>query len=1247
MTHPENNLRANHNYKKESIENKASLDLLTTLFGESDTNKIIDKVDDLAEARKLVANYFALGKVQGENLKKMLEANVGFKSFSAASSISGSSGGVIANFIDPSAIATSAGVTMGSFFGPVGALVGLGAAKTITAIPGVTTATHAVIGGLSGLLIGSAIYLLAATKTKWVNIKKFEAYMQYDLFAWENQHFRQQSILIQGAVEILTQYLRSKVTGKFRKLKLLQISWQDSDKGFYLINSYVKILLILMLSVDKMPSSIILSILKYIEAELYSEEIGKDIPYDFKQVFLNFREKITKYVESRVYSEAVVENIGNTIVSACSAITPIMPWIYSSLTGNDQGVKFYDSEAFIQKIETDTLSSASYKFWTDLSILRVNEIKETKALRLESIEKRISKVNALIHDLNNIQANFKNIDYLPGDNSLAKVDKKVNKLFEYAHDFLKYNFNNKDKELEKIITLTHKLVKLEVYNLKSPSYSNKIWDKMFNWWNYQHKNTEKNGALNSKLYSGIVKINSEQKILSQEEFKNVVNICFEIKNEFDKNKKLKEKYSQSFLQGQENKRREFVFAIKIDSFCELVNYVERLSQFMEKDDKSDKFSVYSFFGLWSLYNIILSKYSSDIPSELIRNIQDKKLANNYNSDDRLKRYFLIPYDSFTKFLIPGFQREYLNKNSTDFFRMYIFYLSNIINLISEIQYHTEALKFSKLILAMFGEENTPVFFALSPLHILKDRIILLQNMMQEFYNHVISLQNNYTNEKQSSWSNMVGLYDFLFGKNTGFYQNFIERYEEYTSRLIIFKRNIEYSISLLEQKCKTSNFEGKPINEGIARNTDLYFNYSLDLFLNYLKGVNLNYKDNSYSDKLELQIMELKEKHESFINDKALMIGVIPNFNFTKSVLNNQENEEINNFIMEFYNLKNYKIPNKIFEISKNSTDYRKISFILQNFLNSVESSEILQACILKVRESSRFKSFGYHFYKKSSLFDITRNDIFLEDAPVRTGLFMQYFSALEKNSKIQLISNNLDDHVSENLLKESGLSEIDLDFPDNESSTKNHAALVYLLVFSCAQYPANKETILNEFYSNSNTEKEKLSFIYSVWGLYGLFLAYMFDGTREKYAKIIAMYQQEKFNRKVEEAQLTSIRDKTIAAEKKKILQEKIAYKEQITLEKNAISQAQTSIYAKVALGVQMEIKRLENTEKGRILKAEFEKIDRENSINLINKLSKVLTKHRSYIAFGTPQSYQNILSLAEKNGITKADILQANGKS
>ena len=40
---------------------------------------------------------------------------------------------------------------------------------------------------------------------------------------------------------------------------------------------------------------------------------------------------------------------------------------------------------------------------------------------------------------------------------------------------------------------------------------------------------------------------------------------------------------------------------------------------------------------------------------------------------------------------------------------------------------------------------------------------------------------------------------------------------------------------------------------------------------------------------------------------------------------------------------------------------------------------------------------------------------------------------------------------------------------------------------------------------------------------------------------------------------------------------------------------QAQTSLYTQIVIGVQMEIKRLDNTEKGKLLKSEFEKIDKE----------------------------------------------------
>ncbi len=1248
MTQPQNEGMMTTSSDRESINNSTSTDILTTLFSSPEIYPMkTDDENDFEMSRMLVAKYFALGKQEGESFKRLLESKVGYKSVLAASSASGAAGGVIANFVNPTQIATTAGAGIGGAIGgPLGAVAGYAAGGAIASIPGVHTASHALMGAMSGFLIGSAVYLLNATRTKWVSIKEFRKYMEYDLFAWENQHFRMQAISVQAAVEVLTQYLKSKVTGKLSGLKLLRVSWQDTDSGFYLVNAYVKLLLMLILSIDKMPSSVILCILNVIEKELETKKIASTIPSDFKQTFLNFKEKIVKYIENRIYSETIVENIGTTLLTGASAITPVMPWIYCSLLGNDQNIKFYDADDFIKRIENDAINSTSYKFWTDLSILKVNEIKEAKELRLESLEKKIGKVNSLINELNHLQLKSGKSDEIPNEQNVLKVEKKVNKLFEYAHDFLKHNFNKKEKQLEKIIFLTHQLVKLEDPKVSSVKYSAKIWDKMFDWWNSQHKIYEKATEVNSKLYNGLIKINSDQKILTKEEFKNVVNLCFEIKKEFDKNLTLKKQYSVEYVKGEENKRREFVFARKIDSFCELILYVERVSEFMLKDDNINKFSVYSLFGLWSVYNIVLNKYSVDIPNEIVRSFQDKNLANNYNADEHLKRYFIIPYESFSKFLIPGFQREYLNKNANDFFRMYIFYLTNIINLVSEIQFHLEALKFSKLILAMFGEEDTSVFFSLAPLNILKDRVNLLLSIIKEFFDHVKGLQENYDLEKNKSWSNMIGLYDFMFGKNTGFYQNFIERYEEYHSRIVIFKRNIDYSISLLEQKNKANSNESKPINEIIARKTDKYFKYSLEIFLKYLKSINSNTNDLNYSEKLELQIMDLEERHESFISDKGLMLGVLPTFKLLgdTSALNT---DPVHTFIMKFFNTDKYKIPSRVFETSKKENVDKVLSPMLQNFLKKGECTAILQECILKVRESAQFQSFGYDFYKRNSLFDITRNDIFFADASVREALFLQYFSTLEKNTKIQLISHN-SDHQSQkydniNLLKESGLSDIDLDFDNQPDENRNYPYLVYLLVFTCAQFPANKEAILGEFYSSGNSEKEKKAFIYSVWGLFGLVLAYMFDGTRDKYKQISSIYQEEKFKRKAEEAQISAIKDKKIASEKKKLLQDKIEFKNQVELERKAFAQSQTSLYTQIVTGVQMEIKRLDNTEKGKLLKAEFEKIDKENSINLINKLSKVLSQHRSYFSFGTPQSYNNILALAQKNGITQSDLAKA----
>ncbi|WP_158997801.1 glycine zipper family protein [Pigmentibacter ruber] len=1251
MTQPENEIHDAGASGREASESSNSLDLLTTLFENSDQQiPFSNEESDLAVARSLVAEYFALGKQEGENLKKLMASRVGYKSMILASSGSGAAGGVIANFVSPQQLAATAGGAIGTAVaGPVGAVAGYAVGNTIGALPGVQTTAHALMGAMSGFLLGSAVYMLQATRTKWVSLKKFRTFMDYDLFKWENQCFRTQSVQIQAGVEILAQYLKAKYSGKFGNTKLLLISWRNSENGFYLANAYVKVLFMLLLSIDKMPSSVILSILNYVEKELESEQISAKLPSDFKKVYQSFKDKITKYVENRVYSETIVENLGSILLSGSSAITPIMPWIYSSLLGTDQELKFYDSDDFIKRIENDSVKSVSYRIWSDLSILKVNEIKDSKDLRLESLEKKIGKISTLINELNKVKLNSNGIEEIPNDDSVLKVEKKVNKLFEYAHDFLKHNFNNKDKQLEKIISLTHQLVKLEDPKQNSVSFAQNVWDKMFEWWNSQHKINEKASESSSKLYNGLIKINSEQKILTKDEFKNVVNICFAIKREFDKNTKLKEKYSQEFSKNEQNKKREFVFARKIDSFCELVLYVERVSTFMLKDDKLDKLSVYSFFGLWSVYNIVLNKYSVDIPDEVLRSFQDKNLANNFNSDEKLKRYFLMPYESFSKFLLPGFKRDYFNKNSSDFFRLYLFYLSNLINLVSEIQYHTEALKFSKLLMAMYGEEDTSVFFAMVPLSILKDRTELLLSMMNEFSNHVESLNKSYLEEKNSSWSNMIGLYDFLFGKNTGFYQNFTKRYTEYKDRVVIFKRNIDYSLSLLEQKSRAKN-ETKPINENLARNTDKFFKYSLDLFLKYLKSVNSNTKDKNYSEKLELQIMDLQERHESFISDKALMLGVIPTFKVIESNSTDMSNDQIHSFIMSFFKPDKFKIPFKAYEISKKQNAENSISQILKNFLNSDEAKEILKECIEKIRDSSYFKSFGYNFYKRNSLFDITRNDYMFESAEIRISSLAIYFSKFEKTTNIQLLTNHEHANASQNenlkLLKDSGLADINLEIENVENESKNQAYLTYLLFFSFAMYPANHETILESFYSSSNSDKEKLAFIQSVWGLFGLFLAYMFDGTREKYQKISYGYQQEKVTRKIEEAQIASVKDKNLSLEKKKFLQEKIEYKNQMELERNALEQTQTSTYAKISLGIQAEILRLENTDKGKFLKSEFEKIDRENSINLINKLSKVLNQQRNFFSFGATKSYTNIMTLAQKNGISQMDLAKEAAK-
>lgn len=168
MAQPGNEGTKNSSNERENINNSVSTDLLTTLFASPEIHTLkTDDENDFEISRVLVAKYFALGKQEGESFKKLLESKVGYKSMIAASSTSGAAGGVIANFVNPAQIATTAGAGIGGAIGgPLGAVAGYAAGGAIASIPGVQTASHALMGAMSGFLIGSAVYLLNATRTK-------------------------------------------------------------------------------------------------------------------------------------------------------------------------------------------------------------------------------------------------------------------------------------------------------------------------------------------------------------------------------------------------------------------------------------------------------------------------------------------------------------------------------------------------------------------------------------------------------------------------------------------------------------------------------------------------------------------------------------------------------------------------------------------------------------------------------------------------------------------------------------------------------------------------------------------------------------------------------------------------------------------------------------------------------------------------------------------------------------------------
>ncbi|BBH53284.1 hypothetical protein [Fluviispira sanaruensis] len=1218
--------------------------LLSLLFSKKDTSF---SNSDLTIARDLVANYFAKGKMEGENFKKLLESSNSYKAMVGASTTSGASGAIISNVTNPQAMSSTIGSGIGGVVaGPLGGVVGSAIGHTVGGIPGVQVAAHTLMSSMSGFLIGSSVYLLQVTRSKWVNIDKFKKFMDSDLFSWQNEYFRKHSLKIQAAVEILTNYLINKLNGRFSNLKILRISWQDADSGFYLINSYVKILLMMLQNFDRMPASFIYTLFNIIENELTMGVKENKIPNDFIDIFNKFKEKIKEHIAYRVNNETIVENLGNVIASGASATVPIIPWIYCCILRDEQSISFYDPESFNKKIKEDVLNSVSYKFWTDLSFFKVNEIKNYNALQQEISEKKIGRINALIKDLNKERLSSKRIQEIPSEFELSKTEKKLNKLFEYANEFLKYNYNTKDKNLKKIAILSDKLIKLEPPQYSSTTFPQKTWNKIYEWWSSENEiqNKLSNMSFNIRIFKST---NSVQKVLTKEEFKNVVLLAFEIKKEFDNNK-----LSFKFENGDASKNSAIQFAHKIDSFCELLRLADKIEEFLSDEKNNDKFSIYSLFGLWSVYNVILDKYSSNIPEEVFSLYQNKKLVNNINSTDSLKKYFIIPYESFSKLLIPGFDKEYLDKNSQDFFRMYIYYLTNIINLVSKIQYHTEALKFNKLIIAMYGEEEASSLISVAPLEVISRLITNLMKVMDDLCSHITNLQSKYENEKNNSWFNTIGLYNFFFGKETGFYKNFINRYKEYRTRLEIFKKNIEQTKLNINQKIQNKSLHSRSINESIARKTDRYFNFSLDIYLNYLKNIQSKYSNGLEENdavKLDGHILDLRERHLLFISDAALMKGNIPQF---KNLNTLASEHPINSYLMKFFDQVNYKIPKKVYEISKQSNDYTQLSHVLQNFLKSTESHSILNDCIVKIKENKSIENISFNFFQRTNFLNLLKNDIFIEkDKEVRTALFMSYFAKFNKATKVKLFSDEqkFSSIKNENLLETSGLNKIDLDFSDE---TNNQGIFEYFLICSCSIYEANIENILASYvepinyseqknYLDSNPNKKR--FLYAVWGLYGLFLAYMFYGTRESAQKLIRNLNEDKIFRKSEQAQFEAKKDPVILSEKRKILEDRkriVEENKKLAAERLLLEQSYPTTYFELVQNVKMEINRLKGSEKGQLLQQKFDEFDKKVSIALLRELKAPLSEHRGYFAFGNTQSYKNILAIAKKLGIKESDF-------
>lgn len=1282
-------------------DNESIYTLLMKADDELDTytsdNKKITK-DEITAARELMINYFALGESEAKQLKQLMRSKNSYKAFLASNALSGTAGGVVGHIVSIKNISA----TIGSVVPVVGTTIGYGIGWAIEKIPGINIIKDGFLGAVSGCFIGSAVYILHATKSKWTSLGEVQNYMNIDLNAWELDHLKTKPIELQHAAEILTSYLRQKNSSKMR---LLLVSWKGIDSDFYLTNAFVKMILMLISYMDNMPSLMVQSLLIVIEYDLNDLHKKNKINSQFLKKFKEFKEIIDNYLKKRLFEETVVEKLGRTLVLGYSAITPILPWIYACFKGDDKNIYMYDPEKFKMVIENEALSTKWSKFWSDLNLAKVKEIKDTKKQDLDTAKKKLGKMNELIKSLNNSILNNKANEEIPNEQEISKTERKISKLMEYAEAFQDFTKYNEVKNKNKIIIKDQTLDRIRKLNLKiitkdKTRKTDDMWmprkalQYIYQWWISEETNYKKTREVTGKirLFENI-RGNKPNKIeeLTQDEivFKNIISNAFEINSIFKSNAKLRAEFSQKKDDSKANK-----YAHKIESFCELITYAQRLGEFMSENEDKNKFSVYSFFGLWAIYNIIIDNYSTQIPDSITKFYKNRNLVNDINGSNYLKKFLVLPYDTFKKILIPGFNEKFLNNNSNDFFRVFIYYYSNIINSVTEIQYHIEALKKCKMLLAMFGEIDSTLISANIPLFIINELLLKIQNLITQYSKHIKSLQEIEDEKKKKSWSNMIGLYNVFWGKDTGFYENFENKFKNINTRIKLFKESIIDTNEHIEYKVKHNIIKERGIDEDLAKKIEPFYKDTFIYFLEYILAMKSIYKEkfrNINEKEIEMKINVLKDRYLFLTDNKDFLSGTLPVLKappFVSGLMTSYS--KIEKFILNFYESSNYEIPNEILKSSTMENSKKETFRLITKFLRYPnESTRILNKCIELVRMDKEVAKISFNIFEKFSIFDDVRDYPHEAMPEFRIVLFSQilynyetftgfkmaftekkiYKNIVKESLKKSMLNFKNDDDP---LFKESGLIHIQNDslddISDDLSKELYYVLLRYIIIYTFMIGPASPEFIKYQYVGKQSKFVEN-RFYQSVWGLFGMCLAYLFNDTRSKAEKVLTRLNDSEKLRKSEEDERIVNRNKMIIEKQKenerkrkelenreKELQnrEKMIESKQKDIREtvNNYQRAEIPVYNIILQAIRNQITRLANTSKGEKLMIEVNKLnreimenwkdkdDRENTIKMLKGIKPILNEHRGFFAIGKTQAYKEVLEVAKIYNIKEVDI-------